>query len=76
VRNLFLAALFAGSLSIFGAADAADECGPGCHSAANGGCVVDGWPAGAAHNECPAGTRPRRPCPRGMSWRFGACFES
>ena len=75
LRNLFLAVLFVGSLSIFGVANAADGCGPGCHGATNGGCVVDGWTAGAAHNECPVGARPRRPCPAGMAWRFGACFD-
>jgi hypothetical protein len=45
LRNLFVAVLFASSFSIFGAANAADGCGPGCHSAPNGGCVVDGWTA-------------------------------
>jgi hypothetical protein len=75
LRNLFVAVLFVGSLSIFGMANAADGCGPGCHSAPNGGCVVDGWTAGAVRNECPAGARPHRPCPSGMNWRFGACFD-
>jgi hypothetical protein len=55
MKNLFVAVLFAGSLSLFGAANAADGCGPGCHSAPNGGCVVDGWGTGArVRNECPA----------------------
>ncbi|HEY4848725.1 MAG TPA: hypothetical protein VIH87_13285 [Methylocella sp.] len=31
LKNLLLAVLFAGSFSIFGAANAADGCGPGCH---------------------------------------------
>jgi hypothetical protein len=75
LRNLFVAVLFVGSLSIFGMANAADGCGPGCHSAPNGGCVVDSWTAGAVRNECPAGARPHRPCPSGMNWRFGACFD-
>src|SRR5437660_757611 len=43
LRKLFVAVLFAGGLAIFGAAKAADGCGPGCHSAAYGACVVDGW---------------------------------
>jgi hypothetical protein len=75
LRYPFVAVLFVGSLSIFGVANAADGCGPGCHSAPNGGCVVDGWTAGAAHNECPVGAGPRRPCPAGMAWRFRACFD-
>jgi hypothetical protein len=53
-----------------GAAHAADECGPGCHSAVNGACVVDGWETGApVWNECPAGSHPRPPCDRPYSWR-------
>jgi hypothetical protein len=46
LKNLVVADLFAGSLSIFGAANAADGCGPGCHNAPYGGCVVDGWSTG------------------------------
>jgi hypothetical protein len=54
----------------FSAAHAADACGPGCHAAINGGCVVDGWQLGAAvWNECPAGAHPRPPCGSGYSWR-------
>jgi hypothetical protein len=53
-----------------GAAQAADACGPGCHAAINGGCVVDGWEAGApVWNECPAGAHPRPPCGSYYSWR-------
>lgn len=53
-----------------GAAHAADDCGVGCHSAVNGGCVVDGWETGAAvWNECPAGSHPRPPCPPNYVWR-------
>jgi hypothetical protein len=49
---------------------AADTCGPGCHFASNGGCVVDGWETGArVWNECPAGARPRPPCGEGYVWR-------
>ena len=53
-----------------GAARAADDCGVGCHSAVNGGCVVDGWETGAAAwNECPAGAHPRPPCALPYVWR-------
>jgi hypothetical protein len=75
MRNLFVAVLFASSLSIFGAANAADGCGPGCHSTPSGACVINGWGATAARNECPAGTRPRPPCSPYYVWRYGACFE-
>jgi hypothetical protein len=52
-----------------GASQAADQCGPGCHAAINGGCVVDGWQAGApVRNECPAGAHPRPPCYAPYVW--------
>jgi hypothetical protein len=48
----------------------ANSCGPGCHNARNGECVVNGWEMGAAvRNECPAGARPRPPCGEGYVWR-------
>ncbi len=75
VRNLFFVIVFAGSLATVGAARAADGCGPGCHGTSQGACVIDGWTTGAAPNECPAGNRPRRPCPRDYAWRYGACFQ-
>lgn len=78
MKNLVVAVLFVGSLSILGAANAADGCGPGCHGTAYGACVVDGWGSGAAlWNECPAGARPRPPCGEGYVWRSGfrACFQ-
>ena len=53
-----------------GTAYAAGSCGVGCHTAANGGCVVDGWETGAVRrNECPAGAQPRPPCGSYYSWR-------
>lgn len=53
-----------------GAANAADDCGVGCHSAVNGGCVVNGWETGAvAWNECPAGAHPTPPCSQHYVWR-------
>ena len=77
MRRLFVAVLFAGSVSLVGMAHAADGCGPGCHNAINGGCVVDGWGAGVrVFNECPAGERPRRPCPSHYTWKFKACFPN
>jgi len=80
MKRLFVAVLLAGTVSISGTAGAQDGCGPGCHSAMNGGCVVDGWEAGArVFNECPAGARPHRPCPNranGYVWKFKACFPS
>ena len=53
-----------------GMARAADGCGPGCHSAVNGACVVNGWEVGAAvWNECPAGAHPQPPCSYPYVWR-------
>jgi len=78
--KVFLAAvLFAGSVALLGAANAADLCGPGCHQTSGGACVVDGWELGvAARNECPAWSRPRPPCPLGSVWRnrYSACFPN
>jgi hypothetical protein len=72
--NLFLAILAAGGLSFFGVANAADGCGPGCHGSQSGACVIDGWGATRARNECPAGAHPRPPCGPYYSYRYGACF--
>jgi hypothetical protein len=69
MKWLFAAALTAGFVGI-GLANADENCGPGCHSAVNGGCVVDGWGSGArVWNECPAGARPRPPCGEGYVWK-------
>ena len=59
------------SISGVGAANAADDCGPGCHSTVNGACVIDGWGSGRAHvwNECPAGAHPRPPCTPPYVWQ-------
>ena len=78
MRSLFVAVLFAGSVSVFGPANAADGCGPGCRSTPSGACVVNGWGTGAsARNECPAGARPRPPCGDRYIWdpHLRACFE-
>jgi hypothetical protein len=61
-----------------GAANAADGCGPGCHSTVNGACVVNGWETGAVKwNECPAGDHPRPPCPANYVWlkQANTCFH-
>jgi hypothetical protein len=76
MRTLLIAALFAIVPGI-GPANAADACGPGCHSTPAGACVVDGWGTGAAiWNECPAEAHPRPPCGYGYVWlqRMRACF--
>jgi hypothetical protein len=77
MRRLFVAVLLVASVLIAGLARAEDGCGPGCHNAVNGGCVVDGWGAGVrVFNECPAGAKPRRPCPTRYVWKFKACFPN
>jgi hypothetical protein len=78
MRSLFAAVLFAAGFASAGIANATETCGPGCHSAPNGGCVVDGWGTGArVWNECPAGARPRPPCGPDYVWRprLRACFQ-
>jgi hypothetical protein len=77
MRNALILVGFAMTVSI-GQVSAADGCGPGCHSTRGGACVVDGWGTGASvWNECPAGARPRPPCPSGYKWRpaMNACFQ-
>jgi hypothetical protein len=76
MRGVFVVILLAASVWLVGSARAEDgSCGPGCHSSPSGACVVDGWGAGVrVFNECPAGARPRRPCPARYSWKFKACF--
>ena len=68
MRQITAAILFSACLCA-GSADAADECGPGCHSTVQGACVVNGWETGAGvWNECPAGAQPRPPCPQRYVW--------
>lgn len=75
MSRLFVVVLFTAGAAMVAPAEAADGCGPGCHSALQGECVVDGWTSGArVVNECPAGSRPRRPCPAHSAWKFGTCF--
>jgi hypothetical protein len=76
MRMLLPAVLLAASALIPGPGHAADGCGPGCHNATYGGCVVDGWTAPRLRNECPAGARPHPPCGRGSVWKYGACFPN
>jgi hypothetical protein len=76
MRPFLITALFV-IVPMIGPANAADGCGPGCHSTAGGACVVDGWGTGApVWNECPAGARARPPCGYGYAWRqsMRACF--
>ena len=76
--RILLLALMVVTAAGVGRSNAADGCGPGCHSTSNGGCVVDGWGTGApVWNECPAGARPRPPCGGGYLWqpRYQACVR-
>jgi hypothetical protein len=75
MRKLLVAVLFAASISVFGLANAADGCGPGCHSTPSGACIVDGWGTPGVRNECPAGARSRPPCGPGYAFKFGTCFQ-
>ncbi len=75
MRNILLAVLFAVTVAIPAAASAIDECGPGCHAAPRGECVVDGWTVGAAPNECPVQKQRHLRCPLGYVSRYGSCFQ-
>ncbi len=69
MRLMFVALLFLVLPPRAGMSDSGDSCGPGCHLAPNGGCVVDGWEVGApVWNECPAGLRPKPPCGAAFRW--------
>jgi hypothetical protein len=72
MRSVLTAIVITGSILLFGPARAWDGCGVGCHASISGACVVDGW--GAVRNECPAGSRPRPPCPRDTKFMHGACM--
>lgn len=77
MRTILIAGMFA-IIPTIGPGNAADGCGPGCHSSQYGACVVDGWERGApVWNECPAGAHPRRPCGGDYTWskRIRACIE-
>jgi hypothetical protein len=77
IKQLFAAVLVAGSLAGFGAANAAQGCGPGFHRGPYGGCRPNGGVVVVAPRvvERPAVVVvPRgRICPLGFSWRFGRC---
>jgi len=77
MRTFLIAAVFAIVPSI-GPANAADGCGPGCHSTLSGACVVDGWGTARVWNECPVTSRARPPCGYGYAWRrsMRACFQT
>jgi len=69
MRLMFLAILLTGLMAEAQVSVANESCGPGCQVAPNGGCVVNGWEAGApVWNECPAGARPRPPCGAAFKW--------
>ena len=69
MRLMFLGLLLMVLPPTAGVHGSVDSCGPGCHLAPNGGCVVNGWEAGAqVWNECPAGSRPKPPCGAAFRW--------
>jgi hypothetical protein len=79
LKHCCLALVFAGSLLMFGTANAADGCGAGCYATSEGVCVIKGWTTGAHPNECPVTSRPRPPCPRDSVWRrggTGGCYQN
>jgi hypothetical protein len=72
MRKFFVAVLLAGAVLAVYVSRAEAGCGPGCHMTFQGACVVDGW--GTVRNECPATSRPMRPCPFGTRFKHGACM--
>jgi len=77
MRTLFVAALLAGSVAGFSAANAAGGCGPGYHRGPYGGCVPNRGVIVVRPPvvvERPIVVVPRgRVCPPGFFWRYGRC---
>jgi hypothetical protein len=73
MKYLFAAVMVAGTVAGFGAANAAQGCGPGFHRGPYERCVPN---RGAVIVERPAVVvvEPRgRGCPMGFAWRYGRC---
>jgi hypothetical protein len=72
MKYLFAAILFASTVAGFGAANAADGCGPGFHRGPYGGCRAN---RGIVIVERPEVVVVRRDriCPYGFGWRYGRC---
>ena len=76
MKYLFAAVLALGTIASFGAAEAAQGCGPGWHRGPYGGCqpnrrVVVVPPRVVAPPVVVV--RPGRGCPYGTVWRYGRC---
>lgn len=71
MSKLPIALAVMGVLLTAGTARADFSCGPGCHEAPQGECVVNGWETGAhVRNVCPVGVgaQPQPPCGSGYRW--------
>jgi hypothetical protein len=83
MKTLFAAVLVAGTLAGFGAAEAAQGCGPGFHRGPYGGCRPNGGAVIVAPRvvvprvvvaPAPVVVVPRgRGCPYGFAWYRGRC---
>jgi hypothetical protein len=77
MKFLFAAALFAGTIASFSAADAAGGCGPGFHPTPYGRCVPNRGAVVVAPGRivvgAPVVVERERVCPRGYFWRYGRC---
>ena len=83
MKTLFAGVLLAATLAGFGAAEAAQGCGPGFHRGPYGGCRPNGGAVIVAPRVvaprivvAPAPVvvvRPGRVCPYGFAWRYGRC---
>jgi hypothetical protein len=79
MKYLFAAVLAASTVAGFGAANAADGCGPGFHRGPYGGCrpnrgvVVLERPAVIVERPEVVVVRRDRVCPYGFGWRYGRC---
>jgi hypothetical protein len=82
MKYLFAAVLLASTVAGFGAANAADGCGPGFHRNREGFCrpnrevIVVERPGVIVERPAEVIVVPReRVCPRGFFWRDGRCWQ-
>jgi hypothetical protein len=73
MKILFASVLLAATVAGFGAASAAEGCGPGMHRGPEGGCRPNRGDVVVVERPAVVVVRPGRVCPMGLVWRYGRC---
>jgi hypothetical protein len=73
MKILFASVLLAAMVAGFGAASAAEGCGPGMHRGPEGRCFPNRGDVVVVERPAVVVVRPGRVCPVGFSWRYGRC---